>query len=198
MDIQSIEQKLRWLVWGIVLFLIVLVSLNGEFFGKQINYWWQQDLTHRGFEVESIVGVPDRISIPRAGIEAPLIYVDTVDEPLLQEALVDGVVHYLGTAMPGEYGNAYFFGHSSNLPTRPGIYKSVFALLSQLREGDEIMITNRIGQMYTYKIFDKKIIKPTQLEVLDQGDRSRRILTLQTSYPLGMAIWRYIVLAEVV
>lgn len=198
MDTKLIEQKLRWLAIGIILFLVALVFINGEFFGKQVHYWWQQDLTGQGFEIDEIAGNSDRIAIPRIGVEAPLIYVDTVDEPSLQKALVDGVVHYLGTANPGEWGNAYFFGHSSNFPTRPGEYKTVFALLSQLREGDEIYITNRIGTKYTYQIFDRKIIKPTQLEVLDQGDRSERILTLQTSYPLGMAIWRYIVLAEMV
>ena len=193
-----IEQRLRWLARGAILFLVVLALINGEFFYKQINYWWQHDVMSREFVMDDIVGIPDQILIKKIGVQAPLIYVDTVEEPLLQKALEDGVVHYLGTANPGEWGNAYFFGHSSNLPTRPGKYKTVFALLTQLREGDEIDITNRAGQLFTYKIFDRKIVKSTQLEVLTQGDRSQKIITLQASYPLGMALWRYIIVAELV
>jgi len=196
MDIKYIEQRLRWLVWGIILILVILVSLNGGFFAKQINYWWQHDIMGREFKVDDIVGVPDRLVIKRIGVQAPLIYVDTVEEPLLQRALENGVVHYLGTAKPGEWGNAYFFGHSSGFPVSPGKYKTVFALLSQLREGDEIDITDQAGQLFTYTIFDKKIVKPTQLEILDQGDDNRKILMLQASYPLGIAFWRYIVIAE--
>jgi len=198
MDTKLIEQRLRWIVVGVTCFLVALILLNGGFFLKQVNYWWQQDVTGNGFEINDIAGESDRIAIPRIGVEAPLLYVDTVDEGRLQEALIDGVVHYWGTAMPGEYGNAYFFGHSSNFPTKPGEFKTVFALLTQLREGDEIMITNHFGTKYTYRILDREIIKPNRTDVVSQGDSSKRILTLQTSYPLGLAIWRYIVIAEMI
>jgi len=193
---ERIVWKLRWLVWGIVWILIILVLTNGGFFARQINYWWQHDIMNKEFEVDDIAGIPNQIVIKKIGVQAPLVYADTVKEPLLQKALENGVVHYLGTANPGEWGNAYFFGHSSNFPTRPGKYKTVFALLSQLREGDEISITDQRGRLFTYRIFDKKIVKPTQLEVLEQGNGNRKILTLQTSYPLGMAMWRYVVVAE--
>src|SRR5680860_704476 len=100
MDTKLIEQRLRWIVVGVTCFLVALILLNGGFFLKQVNYWWQQDVTGNGFEINDIAGESDRIAIPRIGVEAPLLYVDTVDEGRLQEALIDGVVHYWGTAMP--------------------------------------------------------------------------------------------------
>jgi LPXTG-site transpeptidase (sortase) family protein len=98
--------------------------------------------------------------------------------------------------MPGELGNAFYFGHSSDFPNKPGNYKTVFALLPRIELDDEIMVSDEKGRVYTYKAIEKKIVKPTQTEILAQGNRTKRLLTLQTSYPIGTAISRFIVVAK--
>src|SRR5687767_11297538 len=72
---------------------------------------------------------PDRLFIPSLGIDVPLVYIEEKNEAAFQAALRDGVVHYPGTAMPGQPGNAYYFGHSSDYSWSKGEYKNVFATL---------------------------------------------------------------------
>ncbi len=139
-----------------------------------------------------------QLYIPKIGVRAPLVYIDTTRESSIQEALADGIVHYAGTAKPGEFGNAYFIGHSSDLPWKSGSYKTVFALLPYLRIGDQLVITTERAEPLTYRVVETKVVRPTDLSVLDQFRRERRLISLQTSYPVGTALRRFIVVAELV
>jgi LPXTG-site transpeptidase (sortase) family protein len=139
---------------------------------------------------------PDTLRIEDLGIEAPVIYVDQKTEAVYQEALQDGVVHYPGTALPGQPGNTYIFGHSSDYVWSPGDYKTIFAKLPQIEIGTEIEITDASGARFFYEVIETKVVWPRDLSVLDQFNNERYLLTLQTSYPLGTALQRYIVVAE--
>jgi sortase (surface protein transpeptidase) len=71
-----------------------------------------------------------KIIINGIGVNAPVIYDQkTVDEGAFQLALRDGVVHYPGTALPGQPGNVAIFGHSSGQVWAPGNYKFFFTHL---------------------------------------------------------------------
>jgi LPXTG-site transpeptidase (sortase) family protein len=72
----------------------------------------------------------------------------------------------------------------------------VFALLPKIKIGDEIFITDQNGNQFVYKVTQTIVVSPKDLNVLEQGSRDERILTLQTSYPLGTALKRFIVQAE--
>lgn len=137
-----------------------------------------------------------RLSIPRLGIDAPVSEPEGRGEKAYQKALEKGVVHFPGTAQPGQAGNAYYFGHSSDYLWSPGSYKSVFAPLMSIRLGDEIRVMDASGTPFLYVVTDTKIVSPKDLSVLSQGDGVKKLLTLQTSYPLGTALKRFIVLAE--
>lgn len=139
---------------------------------------------------------PDVVEIPSLGIRAPLKYVQEKSEAVFQRALQDGVVHYPGTAKPGEFGNAYIFGHSSDYAWSKGSYKTVFALLPKIKTGAEIIVTDPEGRFFTYTVVTTTVVQPDDLSVLDQGGHKRRMLTLQTSYPLGTALRRFLVIAE--
>jgi LPXTG-site transpeptidase (sortase) family protein len=139
---------------------------------------------------------PDLLRIDRMGIAAPIQYVATSTEAVFQEALMDGVVHYPGTALPGEFGNVYIFGHSSDYRWSKGSYKTVFALLTKIKTGDDILITNHEGIPFHYIVNGTSIVSPTDVHVLDQQGNTKKLLTLQTSYPLGTALKRLIVTAE--
>jgi LPXTG-site transpeptidase (sortase) family protein len=143
-------------------------------------------------------GEPDHISIPDRGIETPIIYItqDKNNEEGHQEALAKGVVHFPGTAVPGEYGNPYIFGHSSDYFWKPGDYKQIFKPLIDIPLDTEIRITNHDGELFIYRIIETKIVGPKEVSVLDQYNYERKMLTLQTSWPLNTALKRYLAIAE--
>lgn len=98
--------------------------------------------------------------------------------------LATSLVHYGGTALPGEYGNTVIFGHSTLVQLYdPKNYKTIFSLLPSLKPGDEIDITYD-GISYQYKVYDMTISDPSDLSALAQKfDDS--YLTLITCVPPG-------------
>lgn len=147
---------------------------------------------------EAATGTPSRLRIARLGIDAPVVEPEGRGEQAYQRALEQGVAHFPGTASAGELGNAYYFGHSSDYVWKPGAYKTVFAKLPTVQAGDEIEVTDAAGTRYFYRVTGTKVVAPKDMSVLSQGDGTHRLLTLQTSYPLGTALKRFIVLAELI
>ncbi|MBU0597813.1 sortase [Patescibacteria group bacterium] len=143
-------------------------------------------------------GEPSVISIPDRNIEAPIVYIteeqNTADGH--QEALANGVVLFPGTALPGELGNPYIFGHSSDYFWKPGDYKEIFKPLIDIPVDTAVRITNPDGELFIYKVIETKIVGPKDVSVMDQYNHERKILTLQTSYPIGTALKRYIAICE--
>lgn len=180
---------------AIVLMSLLFVGVNFEYFTKQISFWWGENVNKTPVEVVE-KREPSTIYIESLGIQAPLVYTDETEERKFQEALAFGVVHYPGTADVGEKGNAFFFGHSSDFPTKPGNYKTIFALLPHIQMGQEIIVTDTKGVVYKYEAVSTHIVKPTDTQWLKQGDRSEAMITLQTSYPVGTAINRFLVIGK--
>lgn len=150
-----------------------------------------------------IAPTDDRIIIPKLGKSVPLVDMTTehiegenwVDlEDQIQNGLQEGVVHYPGTAKPGQYGNVFITGHSSYYPWDPGQFKDVFALLGQLDIGDEFIVYYSQIQ-YTYRIYDKFEVQPSNVEVLAQP-KDKKEATLMTCTPVGTALRRLIIKAE--
>lgn len=151
------------------------------------------------------VAPPDnRLIIPSLSIHAPIQTPENVDltaanwetiESQIQDALQNGVVSFPGTAKPGERGNAFITGHSSYYPLLPGRYKDVFALLPQIKIGDEIEVWQN-ERKFTYRVSDKKEVSPSDVGVLENTQDYR--LTLMTCTPIGTALRRLIVTAELV
>ncbi|MDD5376973.1 MAG: class E sortase [Candidatus Gracilibacteria bacterium] len=143
----------------------------------------------------------NRIIIPKIGKNIPLVDVkldsgfdfDHIENIFMQE-LEKGVVRYPGTAKPGEAGNAFIFGHSSNYPWVKGEYNSVFALLDELSFGDEIIVYYN-QKKFTYIIREKKIVKPGNVKILER-DETKKELSLMTCWPIGTTLNRLIVFAE--
>lgn len=133
--------------------------------------------------------------IPKLDIWVPIIYVASNDEAQIQTALINGVVHYAGTAVPGEIGNAYVVGHSSNYSWVVSKYNAVFALLPETQIGDDIFIVDYSGQT-NFRVIATSVVSPNDLSALSQATNGRRLLTLQTSYPVGEAKQRFLVIAE--
>jgi len=100
------------------------------------------------------------------------------------------VVHYPGTASPGQVGNVFITGHSSYYPWDPGKFKDVFAVLGQLEVGDEYFVY--FGQQkFTYKVREKYEVSPDNVNVLQQP-HDKKVSTLMTCTPVGTTLRRLI------
>ena len=139
---------------------------------------------------------PNQLTIQDLNIKAPIVYIDKSNPQADESALQQGVVHYPGTALPGELGNCYIFGHSSDYIWRTGKYKTIFAPLPSIAVGDAITVSNPAGEVFTYTVTKTFVTGPSDTSVLDQQGNTKKLLTLQTSYPLGTALKRFIVQAE--
>lgn len=144
----------------------------------------------------------NRIIIPRMGENIPLVNVsidkwasfETMHEVFMEE-LRKWVVRYPGTAEPGEDGNVFIFGHSSNYPWVKSEYNSVFALLDQLQDGDEIIIYY-FQKKYVYKVKERTVVKPGDVKTLEARDHTKKELSLMTCWPVGTTLERMIIFAE--
>ncbi len=123
-------------------------------------------------------------------------YTVTIPKLRIQEALVTiggddldiSLIHYGGTANPGEAGNAVIFGHSV-LPQfySPNSYRSIFSLLPSLSPGDEVLV-NFDGITYKYIVYDYYEVSPDEIDILEQRYNQKE-LTLVTCVPPG-TYWR--------
>lgn len=141
------------------------------------------------------VGQDPKVIIPKINVEIPVVYDEpSVQEAAVQKALERGVLHYATTPNPGEKGNAVIFGHSSNNILNSGKYKFAFVLLSRLENGDTFML-EKGGKRYVYKVFEKKVVAPDDLSVLNDHD-GKSTVTLITCDPPGTSINRLVVVGE--
>lgn len=145
----------------------------------------------------------NRLIIPKIGKNVPIV-LPSMDslmredwknfEEDVQEALHHGVVHYPGSARPGQAGNFFVTGHSSYYPWDDGLFKDVFARLNELDIGDSYSVYYG-GDLHTYKVIEKKEVLPSNTSVLDQPT-SKRLSTLMTCTPIGTTLRRLILVAE--
>jgi sortase A len=138
---------------------------------------------------------PGRLSIPKLGLQVPLIFSESPDN--FDHDLTRGVIHYPGTALPGEKGTVYVSGHSSDYLWKKHPYKQVFAKLNFLEPGDDIFVDvyGLDGKLYNfrYKVFEEKIYAPDdQTQFIDNTQAK---LNLSTCWPIGTQKDRYIVSA---
>jgi len=136
------------------------------------------------------------VIIPKINVEIPVDYTQTsTDENTIENALQSGVVHYPTTVLPGQKGNAAFFGHSSNNIFNKGKYKFAFVLLHTLVPGDTFYLTNN-GKVYVYKVITKDIVDPSDVAVLNPVAGQTATATLITCDPPGTSLHRLIIVGQ--
>lgn len=132
--------------------------------------------------------------IPKLEIEAPIIAnVDGSNQTAYDKALENGVAHFKGTSKPGEGSNIFIFGHSSFYWYKPGDYKEIFKNLSDLAEGDEIILWYNQKE-YKYKITKIKTVSPSEVNVLQPTAEEQ--VSLMTCVPPGTTLKRLIIIAK--
>ncbi len=138
------------------------------------------------------------IAINKLDVEVPVVLSASADEKTLQKDLERGVVHYPGTALPGQRGNAYIAGHSSNYAWSQGAYNYVFKGLNDLVTGDKITVTMTMANgkkiAYDYNVSLKEEVLPDDVRIFAQSQSQE--LTLTTCWPLGTNTRRIMIKAQ--
>lgn len=138
------------------------------------------------------------IIIDKINIDAPIVLSKDASEEVLQKDLERGVIHYPGQALPGQEGNSYIAGHSSNYSWSPGNFNSIFQDLNDVVQGDEITIVESLAN--GREVRHRYLVDLTQEVAADDSrifeNTSSALLTLTTCWPLGTADRRIMVKAS--
>lgn len=130
------------------------------------------------------------LSIPKLGIKDAIVEIGGND-------LEKSLIHYPGTANPGELGAPVVFGHSILRQFyNPKNYKSIFSTIMTLKNGDDIEIYYD-GVKYLYRVVNKIEVKPEDVQILEQQFNGK-YLKLVTCVPEGTYLRRGVVIAELI
>ncbi len=134
---------------------------------------------------------PNRLIIPSIGVDIKVIELGThynEQGELVWDTAPFAAGHHIGTANPGEPGNVVMSGHISSIHEG-----AVFKRLPDIKVGDGVVVVTN-DRDYVYQVFDKKVVEPTQVEVMNST--SQEILTIITCVPDGVYSHRLIVTAR--
>ena len=116
-------------------------------------------------------------------IEAIGIYDAPVFDSDSQWALAKGVAHNPQTSLPWSptaQRNVYLAGHRMGF--RGTWSRMIFYNLDKLKRGDEVLLKDRTGRPYRYRVSEVFIADPKDVWVMGQV-RGRDMVTLQTCTP---------------
>lgn len=180
----------------LVLFIFLFGFFNATFIAPFIQPSRQASSTPLIITASSVApsSTPEVI-IPKINVQIPVIYNVTTNENDIENSLENGAIHYASTSVPGEQGNTSIFGHSSNNIFNGGNYKFAFVLLHTLVPGDIFYLTYN-DKIYTYSVFDKKIVSPNDVSVLNNVPGKVATATLITCDPPGTSDNRLVVWGE--
>lgn len=165
---------------------IAMFRINPEKFAKNV------ETAVSPASPKDVAQLPDNsIVISKIGVQAPIVW--DVQDANIMGALEGGVVHLAGTGKPKEGKNVFLTGHSSNYWWSAGNYRTVFALLPELKEKDEILLT-RDGTINRYEV--EKSVEVKKNEVGDYLITDGERLTIMTCVPVGTNLRRLLVVAR--
>lgn len=198
----TMKHHLQSLGFGLVSGLIVLVVFLFTFFNEYIIApFIQPSRTVSSTPIilsnSSVAAdAPPSVTIPKINIQIPIDFtLNTYDENVIENDLKSGAIHYPNTVMPGQNGNGAYFGHSSGNIFNNGKYKFAFTLLHDLTTGDLFYITYG-GKTYAYRIFDREIVPPTDVAVINDSRGKQATAELITCDPPGISTNRLVVWGE--
>jgi sortase A len=111
-------------------------------------------------------------------------------------ALVNGIAHVPGTSWPWSQTpqrNVYLAGHRMGF--RGTWSRMLFYNLDELQKGDSVVLRDRSGRTYEYRVSEVLLTEPTDAWVMGQV-RGRDMVSLQTCTPLYTFDKRLIVRAD--
>lgn len=133
------------------------------------------------------------VGIAKISVTAPIVWVLEDTDAAYEEGLKSGIIHVPATVPPGQIGNSYLTGHSSDYFYKGGDYKKVLVRESELGIGDEMQITLTFAsgksQVQRWQAFEKDVVAPDN-QVLFR-EESRAVVTLASCWPLDTS-WQRI------
>ena len=135
---------------------------------------------------------PDKVVIPKVGVESIIENPNRVDVATLDQALNKGAVHYPGSGSI-EQGNMFIFGHSTNWKVVQNDAYKTFNGIEKLVSGDEIKIYSG-EDTYIYRV--SSVVLVDEDDALVEFDNSKRTLTISTCNTFGEKQERWVVEAE--
>lgn len=136
------------------------------------------------------------VIIPKINLELPVVYdLQGQEEWQVMAGLHRGVIHYPSTELPGQKGNAVFFGHSSSNILSTGKYKFAFVLLHKMQVDDVFYLTYK-SKVYAYKTIIRKVVDPSDVSVLNDIPDKTATATLITCDPPGTSLRRLVLVGE--
>lgn len=196
------REHLKSLLFGLSAGFLAVVILMFSFFNERFIAPFitpSKSVSNESIIIDpssTTAGPNPEIIIPKINVELPVIYTqDSIDEAAMQSSLEQGVVHYAITPNPGEKGNGAIFGHSSNNILNKGKYKFAFVLLHRLEVGDTFIL-QKDSKRYVYKVFNKKIVPPTDTSILNETYGKPATFSLITCDPPGTSTNRLVVTGE--
>ena len=124
----------------------------------------------------------DSIEIPKIEVEAPLVFVDSLEIKEIEKGLDLGVVHFSDSVLPGKIGQTIILGHSAP-PHWPKIkYYWVFVRINELVEGDEVYVFFN-NRKYEYIVTGKFFLERGEEISQDRLTDNRNMLLLISCWP---------------
>jgi hypothetical protein len=166
--------------------------------------------------------ITNRIVWPKYNIDAPIIYSSLTDlfrvengtinfnsyvnnvpiDSPIQQKLTQGVVHVAYSPLPGEIGNSYIIGHSTNYLSVNSPYNEVFGALERAGEAGEIFtVYDHEGRRLNFRVFEAFEVEESEVDrAYNRFDRTKRIVTLQASIldEFGEPTRRWLIRGELV
>ncbi|MFI5270506.1 MAG: sortase [Candidatus Saccharimonadales bacterium] len=198
----GLKQQIQSLLFGLGIgFIVIFIFMFGFFNEVIISPFIQPSKVHNNIPLivssSTIAPTADpEVIIPKINVEIPVVYSETsTNEATIENDLQDGVVHYPTTVLPGQLGNAAFFGHSSNNIFNQGKYKFAFVLLHTLQQDDTFYLTYN-SKIYAYKVISRQIVDPSDVGVLGPVSGQAATATLITCDPPGTSLHRLVVVGQ--
>ncbi len=170
--------------------VIVKADPSAAYFEKIINAQHSQGT--ESYNGTFQISIPT-ISLSNIPVKAN---VDGFNTKAYETVLTSSLAQMKGTALPGEVGNVYIYGHSAPqwfADLYPSSFLGIFTNILKLQNGQLIYIKYK-GIVYKYSIIQESVISPTDISVL-QSPPGKKYLTLMTCIPPGIGTQRYIVKA---
>jgi len=210
------EEIKRFLGFFFFLFFIILIAINWGTVKGVFNYKTVykdiadsfKNRTEKGISI-TVPGIAleakekefpytekaDSVEIPKIGITAPLIFVESEKEEDYKAPLLKGVVHYYQSAIPGEAGQTIILGHSAPSGWPKINYDWVFSNLNGLNTGDEVFV-NYKNHRYHYMVSGKFFLDKGEEIPSNNLTNSKNVLILISCWPPGVNQRRIAIQAE--
>lgn len=188
----------------LLIFLVVFMIINWSDISWFFNYhfWSSAFSSIDGGEEKRLLDSSkgeysdkkNSIEIPELSVSAPIITSRSAELDVLENDLNKGVVHFPGSALPGNGGQTVILGHSAPLNWPKIKYDGVFSDISKLKIGDKINVYYN-NKKYSYSVKEHMILEVGE-DVPKPLTNSENVLLLVSCWPPGKDYKRIAVKAE--